>query len=54
MTIGRPKGEPLYPVTLSIPVSVDAKDRLSVEAEKRGIAVATHARWLIMKGLGKR
>ena len=49
--MARPKGEPLYPITLSIPVMAETKQRLAEEAEKRGVPLATHARWLLMKGV---
>jgi|FreactTroBogLake_1042271.scaffolds.fasta_scaffold29461_2 hypothetical protein len=54
MTMGRPKGEPMYPLTLSIPISESMKDQLSTFASAKGLPIATYARLLIMKGIGKR
>jgi hypothetical protein len=44
----------MFPVTLSVPISVDIKERLSEDATKRGLPMATHARLLILKGLPKK
>ena len=52
--MGRPKVGAQFPISLSIPINEDIKERLSDDAGRRGIPLATHARILIMKGLSKK
>jgi hypothetical protein len=52
--MGRPKGEPMFPISLTVPISMEIKEKLMEEAGKAGIPMATHARLLILKGLAKK